>query len=162
MITSGAKTTNNVVILETHGYELKFYFDFSENIENYLVKTEIQFLTKAEFLQRVFVKSPKFIMRLDDLNRLSQYLKDHIKILETNPDHESYTFVDYSLTYQIQALCGEVSSNINASYFSICSMVNIGRTNPLNTSTYVGGESTINFNQVENFITSSETLLSSH
>ena len=123
------------------------------------VATEIKFLTKPELLQKVSVQSEKFGMRFSDIKDLLKYLKAHMETLKTNQDHESYTFVDYNLTYQIQALPGFVSSNINESYFSIRSMVNLGRISSSVDSTYIGGESTISFNQVEKFIDSLEKII---
>lgn len=160
MVAFEHRADNNLAILETNGYYLYFCFDFSENIGNNLVSTEISFLTKPEISQEVCVKSERFKMNFNDIKRLSNYFKNHIKTLKTNVNSESHTFVDYSLTYQIQALCGFVSSDKNVSYFTISSMVNVGKTNTSNFSTYIGGESTISFNQVENFINSLEDVIS--
>lgn len=159
MVTLEHKAANNLAILETNGYYLHFYFDFPENIGNNLVSTEIKFLTKPEISQKVCVESEKFRMHFDNIQKLSNYLKNHIKALETNADHESHIFLDYNLTYRIQALCGFVSSDKNVSYFTICSMVNIGKTSTSNFSTYIGGESTVTFNQAQKFIDSLENLI---
>ena len=121
------KINNHIVTLETNGYYLHFCFDFSDNQSKSFVATEIKFLTKPELLQKVSVQYEKFEMRFSDIKDFLKYLKVHMEILKTNQDHESYIFVDYNLTYQIQALSGFASSNINESYFSIRSMVNLGR-----------------------------------
>ena len=160
MSTFKHKANSNIVTLETNGYYLNFCFDFSDNQSKSFINTEIKFLTKPELFAKVFVQSEKFGMRFDDIRDFLNYLKDHMKSLETNQDHESFTFLDYNLTYQIQALSGFISSNINESYFSIRSMVNIGKISTSVDSTYVGGESTITFNQAQKFITSLETIIS--
>ena len=160
MNTFDHQTNNNIVTLETNGYYLIFCFDSSNNQSKSFVSTEIKFSTKPELLQKVFVQSEKFGMRFIDIRDFLNYLKDHMKALKTNQDHESYTFLDYNLTYQIQALSGFASSNINESYFSIRSMVNIGKINTSVDSNYIGGESTITFNQARKFISSLETIIS--
>jgi hypothetical protein len=159
MTTLERRSANNLAILETNGYDFHFCFDFPENIENNLVSTEIKFLTKTEISQEICVKSEKFKMHFDDIQKLSNYLKNHIKSLEKNIDYESHIFLDYNLTYRMHALCGFVSADENSSYFTICSMVNIGRTSTSNFSTYIGGESTITFNQAQKFINSLENLI---
>ncbi|AVH68151.1 hypothetical protein [Nostoc sp. 'Peltigera membranacea cyanobiont' N6] len=157
MFITESKTTYNLIILKTNGYELKFYLGVAEN---HFLDAEIEFSVKPELLQRVFVKSKKIKISFDDLRRLINYFRNHMQSLKVDANHESYTFTDYNLVYQIQALCGFISSNTEESYFSIISMINVGKINPSSDSTYIGGESTISFNQVENFIISLENLLS--
>lgn len=149
-----------LVSLITNSYEFKFYFSHPKEHKNIFFSTEVEFLLNSTFPQKIHAKSSKFMMKLNDLEDLISYLRNHINNLQVDPHKESYTFTDYGLMYQIQASCGFISSNIEESYFSIISMVNIGRNNVFKDSTYIGGESTINIKQVENFIDSLENLVS--
>jgi hypothetical protein len=152
--------TYSLVALQANGYELKFYLIPRKNHKNSFFEAEVEFSIKPEISQQISVKSGKIKISFDDLKRLVNYLKHHMQNLQTNADEESYIFTDYNLAYQIQASCGFISSNRQESYFSITSMINIGRTNSFSNSIYVGGESAINFDRVEHFITSVENLLS--
>lgn len=156
-----AKMTANLVILQTNGYELKFYLNSLENYLDNIFDAEIEFLVRSEFSQKVSVKSGVIQINIENLTRLINYLKNHMNIIQINPEQDSYTFTDYSLGYQIQALCGFISPIMEESYFSIISMVNIGKSNSLSDSTYIGGESTISFKQAETFIQSLEKFISS-
>ncbi|MGB3534020.1 MAG: hypothetical protein WBA13_10945 [Microcoleaceae cyanobacterium] len=158
-MTTKTENTPTIAVLETDGYELKFYLYFSKGAARQSLNMEIEFSVLPELPQRISIKSEKIIVTTTELRRLSDYFKHHIQNLKVNANHESYTFTDYSLAYQIQALCGYASQNNEESYFSIISMLNIGKKNSSSSSTYIGGESIIYFSQVENFIVSLENMI---
>jgi hypothetical protein len=152
-----SKKISKLVILQTNGYELRFYLVLSKNY--YFFNARVEFSVNHDCLQQVCIKSEKFKISLDDLRHLLNYLRSHMQSLQSDENHESYSFSDYNLAYRMQALCGFASSDPKESYFSIISMVNIGRPNPSGDSVYIGGESTISFERVEEFITSLEELI---
>ncbi|MBZ8179798.1 hypothetical protein [Oscillatoria salina] len=154
-------SNRHLLVMSTNGYNLKFYFQVPNTPKSSFLDTIVEFSTKVESVQKVSVRSQKFPMCFDDLRRLSNYLKNHLQNIKNDPDYESHTFVDYNLTYQIQALCGEYScSDYNENYFSICSMVNIVKRSPSSSAIYIGGESTISFLQTEEFILNLKKIIS--
>jgi hypothetical protein len=149
----------DLITLKTNGYELRFYLSYSKNNPNSFFDSKIQFLTNSDSLQKISVISEKVLIKFESLISLVNYFRNHINKLKSNSEEVSIVFVDTTLSYQIHALSGEAFANIEDSYFSINSMVNIGKAIPSGDSVYIGGESTVSFNQIENFITSLEKLL---
>ncbi|MEZ4361611.1 MAG: hypothetical protein R3B48_15600 [Kofleriaceae bacterium] len=57
--------------------------------------------------RRFVVSTPSFIA-IADLYRLRDYLKDHLRALQSSPDAQSFVFTPLELGFQLQALGGEV------------------------------------------------------
>jgi hypothetical protein len=151
--------SRNLISLKTSGYELKFYLVHLEDTKDKSFNAKIEFSTTCNASQKISVVSEKTLIKLNDLIRLKTYFKEHMINLASEPEKDSYIFVDYTLAYQIHAFCGNIDEN-EGGCFSILTMVNIGKTQPTGDSTYIGGESTITFKQVEDFIISIDDLIS--
>jgi len=147
-----SKFLRNIVSLKTNGYELRFYLARIENSQDSFFKAKVEFATTPHCSQKISAMSEKILINPSDLIRLIKYFQEHMENIKNNSQEDSYVFVDNTLGYQVHALCGDVSKNQKTGSFSIISMVNIGKTKPFNSSTYIGGESIITFEQVEEFI----------
>jgi hypothetical protein len=160
MIIEREDVLGEIISLITSGYEIRFYLVELKNSRDRLFHAKIEFITTPNVAQKISVMSEKVLIKLNDLIQLKKYFKDHMKNLKNKSQDDSYVFVDHSLSYQIHALCGEVDREKEEGCFSIISMVNIGRNYLTGDSTYIGGESTITFKQVEEFIVSIDNLTS--
>jgi hypothetical protein len=160
MTTDQENILRNLILLKTSGYEIRFYLVELENSRDRLFHAKVEFITTPNVAQKISALSEKALIKLNDLIELKKYFKDHMENLRNKPQDDSYVFVDHTLSYQIHALCGDVDKGKEEGCFSIVSMVNIGKTYPTKDSTYIGGESTITFQQVEEFIVSIDNLVS--
>jgi hypothetical protein len=150
----------NLISLKTSGYEIRFYLVEMKNSRDRLFHAKVEFITTSNVSQKISAMSEKVSIKLNDLIQLKQYFREHMENLKNKPQDDSYVFVDYILSYQIHALCGWVDSAKEEGCFSIISMVNIGKNSLTKDSTYIGGESTMTFKQVEEFMVSIDTLIS--
>lgn len=143
--------------LETDGYLVIFDFKSIQDTPDYMDLT-IEFkLDKS--ISGISVKSiPNFISK-DDLQDIIKYFKDHIARLQKEPARESHTFITYGLGFQIKALSGYVESP-DYCEFSLLFLVNVGKSEENNFNTYVGGESIITLNNVQDFIGSLQAAIS--
>ena len=154
-----SKFSRNIVSLKTNGYELRFYLARVENSQDSFFKAKVEFATTPNCSQKISAVSEKISINPSDLIRLKKYFQEHMKNIKNNSQEDSYIFVDNTLGYQVRALCGDVSKNGKTGSFGIISMVNIGKTKPFGSSTYIGGESIITFEQVEEFIIALENCI---
>ena len=109
-------------------------------------------------LGNVDVKFKPAFISIKDLQRLVTYFEEHIARLQQDPDSESYTFTTYGLNFQLQGLSGEVRS-LNDGEFSIRVMLNFGLSNLEASRTYVGSESVVTLENIHNFTSSLQALL---
>lgn len=82
----------------------------------------------------------------------------HIACLQQDSSSQSDTFVPRELGFQVKALSGEVISP-KSGEFSLLFMVNVGRSNEEVSSTYVGGESEVTLENIQNFKSSVQAAL---
>jgi hypothetical protein len=150
------KPISRQCLLETEGYRIVFNL---KGIEK--TKTDMDLIVEYQLdphLGLVLVKSKPEFIAVKDLQRLLNYFEEHISRLQEEPDYESYTFLTYGLSFQVQALAGEVRSP-NDGEFSIRFMVNVGQTNVEASRTYVGGESVVTLANFQSFALSLQAVL---
>ena len=142
-------------VLETEGYLVVFEMESLDTSDRYL-NTVISFQLNPE-ISEIYFSSDQTLIAKEDLQRLSVYFRQHIENLKQDPDTESFTFVTMELTFQIQALSGEIRS-ITDGEFEIRIMINVGQVCQESSSTYLGGESIIILKNVQNFIESIDSI----
>ena len=87
----------------------------------------------------------------EELQRLAKYLEDHIQELKVNPNHDSYVFLDEALTFQIQALSGDIGES-GAGSFSVTVLVSSAESDDSHTRLYLGGSTTVTAKSAKEFI----------
>ena len=138
------------------GYEVLFNLELDTNEEYIDAVIELM----LPHLSSVSVKSVPTFIAISDLQELIAYFEQHIAGLQQDPNYQSGTFVPRELGFQVKALSGDVISP-NDGEFSILFMVNVGRRNDEASSTYVGAESAVTLENMQNFISSVRTVLDS-
>ncbi len=150
------KPISRQCLLETEGYRIVFNLKSLENNQQ-IVDLIVEYQLDPQLCFVVVKSRPEFIA-IKDLQRLANYFEEHILRLQEEPDSESYTFVTYGLSFQVQALVGEVRSPSDGE-FSLRFMVNVGQTNVEASRTYVGGESVVTLANIQSFTSSLQTVL---
>jgi hypothetical protein len=140
-------------ILRAAGYQATFEL-LSPDEEGY-IRYNLGFLLEPG-LGVVTLQPAAPSMAARDLERLLDYLEEHMSRLASNPDLEADVFLEYDLGFQLQALSGGANDDGSEGSFTIRFMVNAGRAkedsnDDIGTSVYVGAESTISFSQVRQF-----------
>lgn len=144
-------------VLETSGYQLVFYLASLDNSPNHIgLLTE--FVLNASHDQSCKARSRAKPVYISQLQKLIPYLENHVAALVEKPGHESHTFVTYDLSFQIQALSGEVRSQ-NEGEFTIECLVNVGKPEGNPCSTYVGGEAVVTLKNLQEFTSDFQTVL---
>lgn len=146
----------NRCTLETEGYQVTFNLE-SNSYSPEDIALEVEFRLNTQIKELSIKSIPSFIA-INDLQRLGAYLEKHIAVLIQNPESESEVFLDYGLSFQLQAFSGDVESE-NEGSFSIQVMVNLGQYNELSSRTYVGGLSVATVESIQNFISSIHTVV---
>jgi hypothetical protein len=88
-----------------------------------------------------------------DMYRLVGYFEQHIEKLRQKTKSRSHVFATYELGFNVQALQGHVWTDSDGEHgsFALLSLINVGRKE--NTwNTYVGGESDVLLDSIENFM----------
>ena len=145
-------------LLETEGYLVMFEIKTIDTSEIDL-DVVISFQLNSQISAISFCSDHNLIAK-EDLQRLIVYFIQHIENLKQDPDTESFTFVPMDLAFQLQALSGEIRSQTDGE-FGVRMMINVGRSCQEASSTYLGGESTVTLESIQNFITSIDTLMQS-
>ncbi len=141
-------------ILQAAGYRATFEL-LSLDEEGY-IHYNLRFLLEPS-LGTDALQSTASSIAASDLERLLDYLEEHVSQLVSNPDSEAYVFSEYELGFQLQALSGGANEDGSAGSFTIRFLVNAGRVkadapDDIGTYVYVGAESTISFSQVRRFV----------
>ncbi|MBE9114605.1 hypothetical protein IQ249_01725 [Lusitaniella coriacea LEGE 07157] len=143
--------------LQTDGYQVLLDFEFTDLTSEYIDSIiELNFNKK---LSMPCIRSVKTYVSKEDLQLLIQYLENHINQLKKNKEHESLAFVSGELGFQVTALSGFVESSEYCE-FSLLFMVNVGKPNEEISSTYIGAESMVTLDNVQDFICSLKSVIS--
>lgn len=135
-------------VLETDGYQIVFELNSIKNSQE-LVDLVIELRLDPQ-LGEMLVRSIPCAIALQDLQALVSYFEQHIAALQADPNNESPVFLPHGLGFQIQALAGEFYTEAEGN-FSIRVMVNLGKHTQGYASTYVGGESVVEFTKIYSF-----------
>lgn len=135
-------------ILCTSGYKFGFYLQHLNSTKD-SVGVISELIVNPSYGNHAF-RSTAQIIFTKDLQRLSNYLEDHIAALQAKPEHDSDTFMSYDCTFQLTAFSGEVCAN-QEGQFSIQCMVNVGKPEG-GFSTYLGGEAVVSVADTYAFI----------
>ncbi len=109
-------------------------------------------------LREISVRSVSSYIDIKDLKRLVTYFEQHIASLKENSNSKSSVFIEYGLSFQIQASEGEIRSESEGE-FSLQVMVNIGQPAKGYPRTYIGGESVVTLENIQSFTSSVNELL---
>ncbi|NET54676.1 MAG: hypothetical protein F6K47_00230 [Symploca sp. SIO2E6] len=134
--------------LETDGYQVIFELTSMENSQE-LVNLIIELRLDSE-LGAMLVQSIPSTIALQNLQELVSYFEKHVFALQTDSNHESPVFLTKSLGFQMQALAGEFYSEAEGNC-NIRVMLNVGKCTQEYPSTYIGGESVVEFAKIHNF-----------
>ena len=109
--------------------------------------------------RRSFVVSTPSFIAIADLHRLRDYLNDHLRQLQSNPDAQSFLFTPLELGFQLQALDGEVRAPDDGEC-TVRLMVQVasGEDHP---RLYVGCESVVTATAMRSFIAQLDAAASS-
>lgn len=147
---------NDKYILETEGYQIIFELENSTYCEQ-SIDLVVKFVLNSQ-LEGLSVKSVPSCINTKDLKRLTVYLEQHIASLIESSGSVSPTFVEYGLSFQMQALMGDVETTDDGE-FSLLVMVNVGKPEKGSHRVYVGGEAIVTVENVRKFVLSINTLL---
>lgn len=134
-------------LLETEGTHITFELEKATEQQFNLA---IQFALDAH-LGGFSLNSPPTFITTSDIQRLIAYFEQHIAHLQTNPDHESQTFVPMELGFQLQALAGELYPDDDGE-FTLRFMINVGKSSAEETAIYVGSETVVMLAHVRQFM----------
>ncbi|HAG83667.1 MAG TPA: hypothetical protein DCL61_21575 [Cyanobacteria bacterium UBA12227] len=138
------------VSLETEGYRVDFFLRTS-NVFTEMLDIIIILDSPLE-LGKLYLKTPPSKIFYSDILNLTQYLEQHIDVLQHNPVHISSPLVRNASLFKIQAFGLDWTSK-NEETFTLQFMLNA--LNPKardNIGTYVGLEARITFPKVRDFI----------
>jgi hypothetical protein len=143
------------IILEGSGFEwiIKFERVDSEGFAYGQMTLKVKTIHQEKKLGCVLFSSS-----YSDLVALADYFDHHVKRLISDPWSESDVFVQYGLEFQIQALCGEVSPNMEGD-FTLRVMLNVEVAID-ETAVYVGIESVVDAAKCHAFVTKLRNFLS--
>lgn len=145
-------------LLETNGYQTIFNLKSVDKPQADSVELIVEFQLDPRLGELSAMSVPSFI-HFKDLHRLVTYFEQHIASLRKDPNSEAHTFVTYGLSFQIQALSGDILCE-DEGVFTLRFMVNIGEAYEKASSTYVGGESMMTLANIRSFISSLQLALS--
>jgi len=134
--------------LETDGYQIIFELNSIENSQE-LVNLVIELRLHPQ-LGKMLVRSVPSAIALQNLHRLVSYFEQHIAALKVDPNNESPVFLTRGLGFQIQALAGEFYTQAQGNC-NIRVMLNVGKHTQGYASTYIGGESVVEFAKIYSF-----------
>ncbi|NEQ63979.1 MAG: hypothetical protein F6K21_00285 [Symploca sp. SIO2D2] len=135
--------------LETDGYQIIFELNSIENNQE-LVNLVIELRLDPQ-LGEMLVRSVPSAITFPNLQRLVSYFEQHIAALRADPNYESPVFLTNGLGFQMQALAGEFFTEVEGNC-NIRVMLNVGKPIQGYASTYIGGESVVEFAQIHSFI----------
>jgi hypothetical protein len=138
-------------VLDAGGYRVTFTFQPTGATKKY-VDALIE-LTLDPQLGNVSVKSVPTFLALSDLRRLATYLKDHLSGIKIDPERASYIFLPIELGFQVQGLSGEVDTDEEGEVI-LRFMVNVGENPDDGSRVYVGAESIVAVERIEEFVSS--------
>jgi hypothetical protein len=143
-------------ILKTDGYQISFDVRNVASADEY-VDVAVE-LILDQYLGDIVVKSTPTLIALHDLSRLVKYFERHMVQLLHHPDYQSEIFLPMELGFQIQALAGEAYTE-NEGGFSLCCLLNVGKSKETGHRVYVGGESVVTFKDIKIFLSSLHEIL---
>ncbi|HEY9909832.1 MAG TPA: hypothetical protein V6D18_19750 [Thermosynechococcaceae cyanobacterium] len=136
-------------ILQTFGYQFRLFFrevHYQENLVGLIACLSLN----APYGEHSFYTQAEAVP-LSDIGSFINYLEDHINLLRINPSTKSPLFSTYRLNFQVQALEGDVSSDIG---FSIRCVVNLKKPGMNLLPNYLGIESSVPLSHIREFIDS--------
>lgn len=136
-------------VLRSEDGRLAFWLKEKQDVAKFVRATVGFSLTPT--LGKVHVTSKPSPIQVQDLERLTTYLEEHIAHLQRDHWSTSEVFVTIGLQFQLQALAGEVDSPDDGE-FALRFMVNVGVPDADSGHVYVGGEATVELAQVKQFI----------
>lgn len=155
--------TSTTCVLQAAGYQVTFEL-LSLDEEGY-VRYNLRFLLDPG-LGSVALQSTAPSIAARDLERLLDYLEEHMSHLVRDPDREADVYLEYELGFQLQAYSGGANDDGSEGSFTLRFLVNVGRakvdaTDDIGTYVYAGAESDIAFSQVRAFVMSMRSALAS-
>lgn len=144
------------ITLTTEGYVVTFQLEPRKDLRSSLDGTVV--FTLVPGLSKMEVQSQSMPISVDDLERLAEYLQQHIVNLQADSDSEGETFVPLDLQFQMRASVGEVRSPDDGE-FTLQFLVNVGQPDEESSSVYVGGEAVVTLEQIKHFLLSLRHLL---
>ena len=151
---------NHDCVIETEGYRAIFHLKSLHDSQK-ILDLVVEFVLNPKLKELSFKSVPAFIF-VNDLKRLVSYFENHIESLKQNSSSESDVFLDYGLGFELRASQGDVFSEIESEpegSFGLLVMVNIGWIEEEISRTYVGGESIVTLENIRNFISSVNQVL---
>jgi hypothetical protein len=139
----------NTITLKAEGYTVAFTLKTVKNVRTSLDLTAVFSLNPR--IGKVEAASQTMLIRLQDIERLAAYLEEHMARLREDPDSQSYIFVPLDMQFEMQAFAGEVRGPDDGE-FSLRFMVNVGQQDSESTAVYVGGETVVTVENIQNFI----------
>ncbi|NET10628.1 MAG: hypothetical protein F6K16_39235 [Symploca sp. SIO2B6] len=144
------------ILLTTSGYEFIIYLSSLRDSRDRL--GVITCIVPNKNFELSSIRSQVKTIFLEDLSKLYSYLDLH---LERKLIDDSYVFMGYDCSFQIQALRGvmaPLTSNSlgDTNIFTIRCLVNVGSTNNTSFSEYFGGESVVTVGNCRKFMKSLE------
>ena len=97
------------------------------------------------------IESIPFYITLSDIERMIEYLNNHIQLLISDKEIKETAFFFYGLGFQFQALDGDVTSEIEGD-FTLRIMLNVGSAPSTGTRIYCGCECVVDVASVSVFI----------
>ncbi len=146
----------NKCVLETDGYQIIFELSSIKNSQK-LVNLVIELRLDPQ-LGEMSVRSVPSRIALQNLQRLLSYFEQHIIALKADPNNESPVFLTEGLGFQMQALAGEFYTEAEGNC-NIRVMINVGKHTQGYASTYIGGESVIEFVKIHSFTSEIQAVL---
>ncbi|HBL14577.1 MAG TPA: hypothetical protein DD379_24950 [Cyanobacteria bacterium UBA11162] len=147
-------------VIETEGYRAVFHLKSLHDSQE-IIDLVVELVVNPKLRELSFKSVPAFIF-VKDLKRLVSYFENHIESLKQNSSSESTVFIDYGLGFELQASGGSVVSETGSETegtFTLLVMVNLGQPETESPQTYLGGESIVTLENIRNFISSVNQLL---
>lgn len=140
---------NQVCVLNVSGFDISFNFT---RVDRAGVADLVVVLSMKKELGNLTISSIPTYTSIVDMRKLATYFENHIARLQNDSSYyEAFVFLNNYLGFEIQALDGEIASESDGS-FTIRVMVNVGEAGELQDRVYVGAESVIFLEDINNFI----------
>lgn len=143
--------------LEANGYQVTFYIRSLDSSKDHIGLVTV-IVVNTEFGESSLKSAAQKIL-IQELQNLTGYFEQHIASLRKNPTNDSSTFLSCQNAFQVQALSGNILPE-NEGNFALRFMINTGyQKEKGNTSTFVGAEAEVTFENIQNFTKSIQTVL---
>ncbi|NEP09523.1 MAG: hypothetical protein F6K14_04680 [Symploca sp. SIO2C1] len=146
----------NKCFLETDGYQIIFELSSIKDSQK-LVNLVIELRLDPQ-LGEMSVRSVPSRIAPQNLQGLVSYFEQHIFALKADSNNESPVFLTEGLGFQMQALAGEFYTEAEGNC-NIRVMINVGKHSQGYASTYIGGESVVEFFKIHSFTSEIQAVL---